>query len=230
MNVDQLIGTFPRLWHMAADGSWPAIKDRGLFSTSALLDLYGVAGADRFALESRHRPESVTIYKPGLPDAIIRDQKPMSDGALQKCLRDGLTPKDWYETLNSRCFFWLSRARLRRLLAARAYRANPQTVITLRTESLVGAHGPRASLSPLNSGSTIFKPQPRGKDTFKRIADYDFEYWRARRGNVENAVAELVIDYSVADLGDHVLAVHRVHGGQTEELWRAAGTSVDDGP
>ncbi|HEY0438062.1 MAG TPA: hypothetical protein VGC92_15590, partial [Phenylobacterium sp.] len=86
------------------------------------------------------------------------------------------------------------------------------------------------SLSPLNSGSTIFKPQPRGTDTFKRILDYDFAAWRARRGSVENAVAELVVDYSVPDLANHVLAVHRVHRGNSEELWRAPGTSADDGP
>lgn len=229
MTPDEVIANFPRLWHMAADGSWPAIRDRGLLSTTALLDLYEVAGNERVSLESKHRPESVTIHKPGLPPAVIRDQKPMSDGALQKCLQDGITPNQWYEILNRRCFFWLSQARLRRLLAARAYRKTPQVVLTLRTEGVVRAHEPRISLSPINSGSTIFKPQPRGHDTFKSIEAYDFRAWRRRRP-AEDAVAELVVDYAVPDLAEHVLAVHRVHEGNAEEIWRAGSALADDGP
>ena len=41
MTVDELLATYPRLWHMAMDGSWPSIEKRGLLSTSALLELYG---------------------------------------------------------------------------------------------------------------------------------------------------------------------------------------------
>lgn len=63
MTPDEVIVTFPRLWHMAADGSWPSIRDRGLLSTSALLDLYEVTGDERVSLESRHRPESVASVK-----------------------------------------------------------------------------------------------------------------------------------------------------------------------
>jgi hypothetical protein len=32
--------------------------------------------------------------------AWIRDQRPMSDKNLAGCLRDGLTPTDWYRMLN----------------------------------------------------------------------------------------------------------------------------------
>src|SRR5262249_40369294 len=38
---------FPYLWHMAEPGSWPAIRDHGLLSTSALLDRYGIMGEAR---------------------------------------------------------------------------------------------------------------------------------------------------------------------------------------
>jgi hypothetical protein len=50
---EELVSIYPRLWHMAEDGSWPSIADNGLLSTSALLDLYGVSGKSR--ARSRHR-------------------------------------------------------------------------------------------------------------------------------------------------------------------------------
>jgi hypothetical protein len=65
-------------------------------------------------------------------------------------------PEQWFETLNARVFFWLSRKRLRKLLNARAYRARPQTVLTLDTASLVDANRDRIRLSPINSGATIY--------------------------------------------------------------------------
>jgi len=110
---------------MAEDGSFESIKKHGLLSTSSLLDLYDIDGKERLALESKRRGDSVTITKKGLTNAIIRDQKPMTESALKKCLSADVTPKQWFEILNDRAFFWLSRDRLRGLLSARAYRSRP---------------------------------------------------------------------------------------------------------
>lgn len=229
MTEAELTATFPRLWHMAEDGSWPSIQANGLLSTRALLDLYDVRGELRTALLSRRRPQTVTISRANLPDAAVRDQKPMSDGALRKCLAPGLTPERWYEILNEKAFFWLSRERLRRLLRARAYRRRPQTVLTLGTASLVAAHRDRVLLSPINSGSTIMKPQPRGHETFRTIRDYPFS--ERRRGRpVVDAIAELVVSGGVPDVAQHVLAVHRVHEEKVEEVWRSPRAAADDGP
>ena len=95
MTETELVATYPRLWHMAEDGSWPSIRERGLLSTAALLDLYEVQGAEREALLSRHRPNSVTLERAGLPPAVVRDQKPMSDAALRSCLDADVTPAQW---------------------------------------------------------------------------------------------------------------------------------------
>lgn len=43
---------WPRLFHMAEAGSWPMIREHGLLSTSALLDLFGVVGSNRDVIES----------------------------------------------------------------------------------------------------------------------------------------------------------------------------------
>jgi len=51
VDAEELISTFPRLYHMAHVNAWPGIKRHGLLSTSALLDLFGVRGSSRKALE-----------------------------------------------------------------------------------------------------------------------------------------------------------------------------------
>lgn len=229
MTDEELVRHFPRLWHMAEDGSFESIMKHGLSSTSALLDRYGITGDERVALESRRRPQSVTISKKGLPNAIVRDQKPMTESALAKCLADDVTPEQWFEILNDRAFFWLSRDRLHGLLGARAYRGRPQTVMTVDTASLLRSHRARIELSPLNSGATIYNPQPRGRDTFLSISEYPFQQRRTTR-SVEKSVVELVVRGGVPDIADHLIAAHRIHNGVQKELWRRPGTSADDGP
>lgn len=229
MTVDELIATYPRLWHMAMDRSWPSIETHGLLSTSALLDLYGYAGKKRHAIEAEHRPNSIPIAADGLPGAVVRDQKPMSNSALKKCLLDGMTPEDWYRALNKKCFFWLSRKRLQRLLRAKAYRADPQVVLTIDTASLVKANEQNVLLCPYNSGSTIMNPVKRGKSTFRTVTDYDYATWKKARTK-QDAVVELVITGGVPDIRDHVLAVHRVHEEKAKLIWRRPGSSEDEGP
>lgn len=229
MKDADLIKYFPRLWHMAEDGSFDSITKHGLLSTSSLLDLYGIAGDERIAIESARRPESVAISRTRLPNAIIRDQKPMTESALSKCLADDLSPKEWFEILNNRTFFWLSRDRLRGLLGARAYRNRPQTVLTVDTASLLKAHKKGIELSPLNSGATIYNPQPRGRDTFLSIDKYPFDERRKTRP-IDKSVVELVVRGGVPDISDHLIAAHRIYKGVHQELWRRPRTSADDGP
>jgi len=229
VNEAELIRHFPRLWHMAEDGSFESIRIHGLLSTSSLLDLYGVDRDERAALESSRRPESVVITREGLPNAIVRDQKPMTESALKKCLAKDVTPKQWFEMLNERAFFWLSRERLRGLLGARAYRGRPQTVLTVNTASLLNAHRDRIELSPLNSGATIYNPQPRGRDTFLPVADYPFDDRRKTRP-VDKSIVELVVRAGVPDIANHLIAAHRIDKGVQQELWRRPGTAADDGP
>lgn len=229
MKEVDLIRHYPRLWHMAEDGSWDSIRKHGLLSTSALLDLYGYDGKARYALESARRPESVLISADGLPHAVVRDQKPMTASALEKCLPNGTAPEQWFETLNARVFFWLSRKRLRKLLNARAYRARPQTVLTLDTASLVDANRDRVRLSPINSGATIYNPAPRGPETFCTVSDFRFDERRKTR-TLDNAVVELTVFECVPDITDHAIAVHSIHGGNKTELWRRPGMDPNDGP
>jgi hypothetical protein len=204
---------------MAEDGSWPSIRERGLLSTSALLDLYAIDGEARRNIESRHRPNSVPITRTGLPNAVVRDQKPMSDEGLRRCLTDGMTPEDWYRTLNEKCFFWLTEDRLLTLLNARPYRTQAHTVLIVNTASVVNAHAERVRLCPMNSGCTKPYPHPRGRDTFSTIERYPFE---ARSGRGRDAIVELAVIGGVPDMAKHVEMVRRMMGREVlETTWTA---------
>lgn len=211
MRIHDLTSIYPRVYHMAESGTWDSIRKHGLLSTMALLDLFEKSGDERRRIAEQHRPESVRITHPNYGTAVIRDQKPMRDSALLKCLENGITPADWYKNLNQRVFFWVREARLNRLLNARAYRNKQQCILAIDTAELIRRHADRISLCPINSGSTIYRPQPRGADTFRTIENYPFDKWKQKRGT-EDAVVELVVDYSVLDIADLVVWVEERHG------------------
>lgn len=205
MDAETLIKNHPRLYHMADKDAWPSIQRHGLLSTTALLDLFEVKGREREALESAHRPESVRITHPKHGRAVVRDQKPMSDSGLLRCL-SGVTPTEWYRILNRRTFFWLTEERLQRLLGAGAYRAEAHCVLTVDTRALVTEHHNQIALSPINSGCTKPMPHPRGKECFLRIKDYAYDNWLKKR-HKKDPIVEVAVDYSVPNIASMVLRV-----------------------
>ncbi len=216
-DLDDLLRTCPVAYHMADRGAWPSIRAHGLLSTSALLDLFGLDGAARRAVEAERRPEGVPLEAVGLPPVLVRDQKPMTDAGLRRCLTDGMTPEDWYRLLNAKAFFWLSRARLLRLLDAAPYRALEHDVLELDAGRLVRAHADRVRLCPINSGYTRRFPQPRGPSSFRAIADYPY----ADRPRHERVV-ELAIEGGVPDVRDFVTRVVRMRrDDEVEVLFQA---------
>lgn len=212
VTIEKLIESYPTLYHMAEAGTWARIRENGLLSTTALLDLFEKDGIERFAIESAHRPASVSIDHEKYGTATIRDQKPMREKALLNCL-DEMTPQEWYRFLNGKVFFWPTRERLLRLLNGKEYRDRTQLVIEVSTEQLLNRYHDRVSLSPINSGSTLYVPQRRGRSTFQGIDTYPFEERRKSRG-IKNAVAEITVDYSVPEIGEIYTAVNTYHKGR----------------
>lgn len=214
MKAEELIAHYPRLYHMAAAGRWESIREHGLLSTSALLDKWEIEGAEREALESAHRPKSEAIEHPVHGTAIVRDQKPMSDGMLRACLQ-GMEPSEWYRLLNRQVFFWPTEHRLKGLLAAYP---GTQLVLTLDTAPLVRRYADQIRLSPLNSGATRHVSHTRGLRTFCPIEEYPFDERRKKAG-LRDAVAELTVDYAVPDVRDFVLRAEHRNGDDVEIVW-----------
>ncbi len=219
---DELATAYPHLYHMAAIGSWPSIKHNGLLSTESLVSLFELSPKERAELLTRHRPRGVSIEHPQLGVAWIRDQIPMSDEGLTRCLQDGLTPKLWYELLNSKVFFWLTEERLVRLLSAKAYRADRHTVLVLDTRSLVSEFRDQIVLSPINSGCTKPFPHPRGLKTFAPLTEYPFRKWTAKR-KLADAVVELAVNGAVPDVERFVIEVREQRGNRESKIiWKRA--------
>ncbi len=223
--LTELLADCPVLYHMAERGSWPSIQKHGLLSTSALLDLYGIDGEEREAIEARRRPQSVAISRPKLGRAVVRDQKPMDDAGLRRCLEDGLTPEAWYRLLNGKVFFWLTRERLFRLVGAKPYRDLEHDVLELDAAGIVRDYRTAITLSPINSGATKPYPRSRGLSTFLSIADYPYADWRSKRKRGERVV-ELVVEHGVPSVAKHVQRVVAMRGEQTlsVEFDRAASS------
>lgn len=226
ITAEVLAKQYPLLFHMAELGSWPSIKEYGLLSTSALLDMYEIHDSAREKIECYHRRESVQISHPNFGRAVVRDQKPMSEKHLLlqlannggPVLRDGLTPSDWYRMLNSKVFFWLTRERLNRLLQAKAYRKRRHTILTIDTKSLLASHFSRVFLSPINSGNTHPYPQPRGLSTFLSPSEYPFEMWLKKRRPSGEPIVELAVEHSVLDIAVHVVRVEENGADRPPEL------------
>jgi hypothetical protein len=206
MLAQQLWEKYPQMFHMAEAGSWPSIQKHGLLSTSALLDLFRVPRRDRITIETRRRPKSVTLRHPVYGTAVIRDQKPLSEKRLAKCLRGGITVSQWLRLLNRRVFFWLEESRLDTLRGAQAYRAQRQVVLTVDTRGLVEAHAARILLTHMNTGATRPFAHDRGRDTFRTIGKYPFKERRR--------VVELTVALQVSDIKKYVLRVEELGGNE----------------
>ena len=189
MTVEEFCATYPRLYHMAEASMWPSIQQHGLLSTSALLDLYGIAGAERARIEHTRRADFIAVRHPEWGEVLIRDQKPMSDATLAPVLID-MTPAEWYALLNERVFFWVDEKRLAGLLGA--YRHRDNLVLTLDTAVVMARHAARTTLSTINSGYSRRWAVRRGRDTFQPLADYRIVQ-RVNGRAVRRAVAECAV-------------------------------------
>ncbi len=205
LTADYIVERWPVLFHMAEEGSWASIQRFGLRSTTALLDLYGIEGPEREAIEAARRPESVPIDHPEYGTAWIRDNKPINETVLRRTLV-GMTEREWYRTLNGRVFFWLTEERLNRLRNAPPYRDRKHDILLVSTERLLAGFGETVELSPLNSGAVHPGAKyTRGVGTFARISEYP---WRERcRVAPAEPIVELTVPYLVDEAASVVIDV-----------------------
>jgi hypothetical protein len=189
---------------MAEADTWPSIKRRGLMSTSAVLDHFEITGAERKRLESSHRSDKETVG--GQRAIVLRDQKPMPSGRLADALGNSAALAQWYRLINGKVFMWAREERLHGLLGARAYRELEHDVLTIDTSSLIAVHAQAIWLCPMNSGNTFPMPHRRDPGIFQRITDYPVGI----RGLPKKEVVEVVVDYSVPDIANHVVEVRRM--------------------
>jgi hypothetical protein len=191
VTIDEFCERHPKLYHMATSDSLSQIRKFGLLSTQAILNLIGSSEEEQVKLRTQRRPELVVLEGGAHGKFTLRDQKPLRDAALEKCL-DGMTVPEWYETLNSRVFMWASKDRVESLLSARAYKKSDQLLLTINSEALITRHFQKTSVSTINSGATLYVPVRRGLQTFVSLAN--FPTTKGTKPIVEVTVADGVPD------------------------------------
>ena len=211
--LERFAARYPHLYHMAESGSWSSIRERGLLSTTALLDLFEIGGAKRSDLESQWRPESVPIEHPVHGTVVIRDQHPMPPEHLAAGL-DGISPEQWYQFLNRKAFLWLSQDRLKRMLNAAAYRNHRHDVLTLDTHALVSEYVDQIAVCQINSGFA--------RPMFGKVSKRSFDSFQTIEGRVTaqglSGLAELTVEYAVPDAALFVTSVESWRGKAREGM------------
>lgn len=216
MDAERLTALHPVLYHMADARNFESIERRGLLSTSALLDGLGVFGDARVNLEAAHRPNTVALT--GTDGTVwVRDQHPLEPAVLVACL-EGVSPEEWYRTLNSRVFFWPTQERLERML--KAYGRSEQAVFEVDTAGLLERYAFRIELSHINSGyaGSRYPAARRGSHTFVPLEDYAY--------SAKNKIAEVTVRGAVPDIFDVTRRVTLKHG-RSEKLLLEAFSAPD---
>ncbi|KTD24241.1 MULTISPECIES: DUF7002 family protein [Legionella] len=207
MTPEELAARHPCLYHITAPGAGESIKQKGLLSTSCILDLYNIQGASRVNIELHRRPSEITLEHAQYGRIVINDNIPLTESALAKCLEDDLTPSDWLRLLNARVFFWASKQSLERHLNARLNCNRQREVIVVDTLSLAKAHAERMELSPINSGATLRKAARRGLKTFTPLLQYTLDEWRKLRGGRDD-IREITVRNSVKDITNYIITIY----------------------
>jgi hypothetical protein len=200
MDVEELIARHPLVFHTMSASAWPSVQQHGLLSTQRLIELFGLDAAERDQLLNAPRKQSTILHAPGLPPAVIRDQKPMK--FIAEKIDPGSSLTEYLTAINSRVFFWASPERLDRLRHAKEYRTEDQVVLHVNTHALVERHGSRIELCRLNSGAITQKNHPvRGHRSWLPIADYPYDDYRRRHGS-DGALVEVTVLDAVPDILD----------------------------
>lgn len=109
-------------------------------STTAVLDHLVIEGGERSRFEREHRGRKMDVRAGHPSNIVLLDQKPMPESRLIQVLTDGTKPRQRYELINDRVFFWVEKERLHRLLGTRDYRALEHDVLTLDSATFVPAY------------------------------------------------------------------------------------------
>lgn len=161
--IEKALDRLPAVvYHLTFASNGPLIARHGLHAAATLLKHAGVdePAANTFRSQTTTLPSGI----------LLRNQRPMPPKALFQCLDPPLTPRDWYELVNVRIFFWLDRDRVLRHWAAS--RGTPLVCYTVSTARLLERHAPFVELSPFNTGNALRRAARRGHRTFVPLVDW----------------------------------------------------------
>lgn len=193
MDLQKFIEKRPYLYHLTSkENAQTIIEQRRLYSTNSLIEMAG--DEVHFAIQRQKRPTHYKIEIGGT-SYYLRDQRPISEKALAKCLTDGWQIGDFLYHLNDRVFMWPTLERLRRHYDR--YKHEEPVIFRFPTAELLELNT-QALFCRLNSGATRAnsylggKPPERGAETF--LPSHLFNYTVA---NVAEVTFREICDINV---------------------------------
>ena len=167
MNIEKFITERPYLYHLtSASNSKLIIEKKKLFSTNELVRMS--KDKKQLPILRTKRLDHHEVIIDGT-SFFLRDQRPISEKALSKCLTDGWVVGDFLYHLNDRVFTWPTLDRLWRHF--NRYKSEKPVIFRFPTIEVIRLN-PQVQFCRLNSGATRAnsylggKPPERGSKTF----------------------------------------------------------------
>lgn len=174
MDIKKFIAERPFLYHLTSqENAKRIITQKKLYSTNKLIDLSGNPDYQRVKRERRIGHKEIIINKESY---FLRDQRPISELALSKCLTHNWKVEDFLAYLNNRVFMWPTLDRLWRHYDR--YAAERPIIFRFSTNQIIELNN-HAMFCRLNSGATRAnsylggKAPERGPNTFLLAKDYN---------------------------------------------------------
>lgn len=149
MNIVAFVEKFPYLYHLTcAENARNIINDLKLYSANSLIDMSSDAQAIEFKSHKRLTHKEITINGRKI---FLRDQRPISEVALAKCLTDNWTIPRYLKFLNERVFMWPTINRLERHF--KRYAHEKPVIFRFSTKEMIEENS-HVKFCRLNSGAT----------------------------------------------------------------------------
>lgn len=203
MNINEFVLERPFLYHLTnSTNAQRIINQRRIFSANRLIDLSANSIYQGLKREKRFEHTEIIIDNESY---FLRDQRPISEVALAKCLTDNWQVADFLEHLNNRVFMWPTIERLQRHY--NRYENENPVIFRFPTSDLLAVN-PHVKFCRLNSGATRAnsylggKAPERGPNTFLTAPNYQLSI---------NSVAEVTFE-NECDISCDVYISHSPHG------------------
>jgi hypothetical protein len=173
MDINKFIKERPYLYHLTSrENASKIIEQRRIYSANMLIDLSDEIEYEKIKRQRRIGHQEIKINGAAY---FLRDQRPISELALSKCLTHQWCVSDFLEHLNDRVFMWPTINRLKRHFDR--YEEEKPVIFRFPTKEIVESNS-HVKFCRLNSGATRAnsylggRAPERGPNTFLLAEDY----------------------------------------------------------